>query len=53
MTERPFRVLGVQQIAVGGRDKQALRRLWIDTLGLTQTGTFSSETENVDEDIAL
>jgi lactoylglutathione lyase len=53
MTERPFRVLGVQQIAVGGRDKQALRRLWIDTLGLTQTGTFSSEKENVDEDIAL
>jgi lactoylglutathione lyase len=53
MTERPFRVLGVQQIAVGGRDKQALRRLWIDTLGLTQTGTFSSENENVDEDIAL
>jgi lactoylglutathione lyase len=53
MSERPFRVLGVQQIAVGGRDKQALRRLWIDTLGLTQTGTFSSEKENVDEDIAL
>ena len=53
MTDRPFRVLGVQQIAVGGRDKQALRRLWIDTLGLTQTGTFSSERENVDEDIAL
>ena len=53
MTERPFRVLGVQQIAVGGRDKQALRRLWIDTLGLTPTGTFSSASENVDEDIAL
>jgi lactoylglutathione lyase len=53
MTERPFRVLGVQQIAVGGRDKQALRRLWIDTLGLTQTGSFSSASENVDEDIAL
>jgi lactoylglutathione lyase len=52
VTERPFRILGVQQIAVGGRDKQALRRLWIDTLGLTQTGTFSSESENVDEDIA-
>ena len=32
---RPFSVLGVQQIAVGGPDKQALRRLWIDTLGLT------------------
>jgi lactoylglutathione lyase len=43
----------VQQIAVGGPDKQALRRLWIDTLGLTQTGTFRSESENVDEDIAV
>jgi lactoylglutathione lyase len=50
---RPFSVLGVQQIAVGGPDKQALRRLWIDTLGLTQTGTFRSESENVDEDIAV
>lgn len=53
MTSRPFTVLGVQQIAVGGPDKQALRRLWIDTLGLTQTGTFRSESENVDEDIAV
>lgn len=53
MSDRPFRVLGVQQIAVGGPDKQALRRLWIDTLGLTVTGTFRSESENVDEDIAV
>jgi len=50
---RPFRVLGVQQIAVGALDKQALRRLWIDTLGLTATGNFRSESENVDEDIAV
>jgi lactoylglutathione lyase len=53
VSDRPFRVLGVQQIAVGGPDKQALRRLWIDTLGLTVTGTFRSESENVDEDIAV
>jgi lactoylglutathione lyase len=46
-------VLGVQQIAVGGPNKQALRTLWLDTLGLTQTGTFRSEAENVDEDIAV
>lgn len=52
MTARPFSVLGVQQIAVGGPSKQALRRLWIDTLGLVQTGTFRSAAENVDEDIA-
>jgi lactoylglutathione lyase len=43
----------VQQIAVGGIDKKALRRLWVDTLGLTITGNFRSESENVDEDIAV
>ena len=53
MSERPFRVLGLQQIAVGGLDKARLRKLWIDTLGLTQTGEFKSERENVDEDIAV
>ena len=53
MSERPFRVLGLQQIAVGGLDKARLRTLWIDTLGLTPTGSFKSERENVDEDIAV
>jgi lactoylglutathione lyase len=51
MAERPFRVLGVQQIAIGGSDKARLRRLWVDLLGLEVTGTFRSERENVDEDI--
>ena len=53
MPNRPFQILGVQQIAVGGRDKLRLRRLWVDTLGLDLTGTFRSESENVDEDIAV
>jgi lactoylglutathione lyase len=48
---RPFRILGLQQIAIGGPSKDALRHLWIDLFGLTQTGTFKSERENVDEDI--
>lgn len=48
---RPFKVLGLQQIAIGGPSKDALRRLWIDLLGVPQTGTFKSERENVDEDI--
>ena len=52
MSERPFRILGVQQIAIGGPDKAALRHLWIDLLGLELTGTYRSERENVDEDIA-
>ena len=53
MSDRPFSVLGVQQIAVGALDKQDLRRFWVDTLGLTVTGNFRSESENVDEDIAV
>jgi lactoylglutathione lyase len=53
MSDRPFSILGVQQIAVGARDKQALRRLWVDTLGLELAGSFRSERENVDEDIAV
>jgi lactoylglutathione lyase len=44
-------VLGVQQLAIGGPSKAALRTLWIDLLGVPQTGTFRSEKENVDEDI--
>ncbi len=48
---RPFRVLGIQQVAIGGLDKQRLRALWVDKLGLEVTGNFRSERENVDEDI--
>jgi len=51
MTDRPFTILGVQQIAVGAPDKRALRRLWVDLLGLRVEGSFRSESENVDEDI--
>ena len=53
MSARPFRILGIQQIAVGALDKAALRRLWVDTLGLELQGRFRSEPENVDEDIAV
>jgi lactoylglutathione lyase len=48
---RPFRILGVQQIALGHRDKDRLRALWVDTLGLESESTYRSEAENVDEDI--
>jgi lactoylglutathione lyase len=53
MSNRPFRILGIQQIAIGGADKARLRRLWVDTLGLQVTGNYRSERENVDEDIAV
>lgn len=49
---RPFKVLGLQQIAIGGLSKERLRRLWVDMLGLEVSGNFVSERENVDEDIA-
>jgi len=48
---RPFKILGIQQIAVGGADKARLKKLWVDVLGLAPKGTFKSEKENVDEDI--
>jgi lactoylglutathione lyase len=50
---RPFRILGVQQIAIGAPDKQALRALWVDLLGLEPAGSYRSERENVDEDILV
>lgn len=48
---RPFKVLGLQQIAIGATDKSTLRHLWVDLFGLTVSGHFQSERENVDEDI--
>ncbi|MBL0216422.1 MAG: VOC family protein [Myxococcales bacterium] len=53
MSARPFRVLGVQQIAIGGPSKAALRALWVDLFGLAVTGSYRSERENVDEDILV
>lgn len=51
MTQRPFKVLGIQQIAIGHKDKTELEKLWVGALGLTPTGSFKSEKENVDESI--
>ena len=53
MGDRPFKVLGIQQIAVGGLDKSRLRTLWVDILGLHLHGSYQSASENVDEDIAV
>jgi lactoylglutathione lyase len=52
MSDRPFRILGVQQIAVGAVDKTELAHFWIDVMGLAREGNYRSEKENVDEDIA-
>jgi lactoylglutathione lyase len=51
MATRPFKVLGVQQIALGGRDRAAMRTLWSDCFGLASAGTYRSAGENVDEEM--
>lgn len=53
MEKRPFKVLGIQQIAIGGLDKGKLATFWVDMLGLVKEKDFQSERENVDEDVLL
>lgn len=51
MSERPFRILGVQQIALGALHKQPLIDFWSGLLGLPVRGAFESPSENVSEAI--
>ncbi|MGZ3253171.1 MAG: VOC family protein [Burkholderiaceae bacterium] len=51
ISQRPFKILGIQQVAIGGPSKERMKSLWVDMFGLTVTGNFRSERENVDEDI--
>jgi lactoylglutathione lyase len=51
LSDKPFRILGIQQIAIGGPSKAKLKSLWVDMFGLQVKSTFVSERENVDEDI--
>lgn len=53
MSERPFRILGLQQVAIGGLDKGKLASLWVDLFGLARHGSYQSAKENVDEDIVV
>ena len=48
---RPFKVLGLQQVAIGSTDKSSLSNLWCNIFGVQQIGSYKSEKENVDEDI--
>ncbi len=48
---RPFKVLGIQQVAIGGESKKKLNKFWVDVMGLTKVSDYRSEKENVDEDI--
>ncbi|KAL3757664.1 hypothetical protein ACHAWU_004449 [Discostella pseudostelligera] len=49
-TSRPFRILGLQQVAIGAIDKSPLSNLWTNIFGIPQIGNYKSEKENVDED---
>lgn len=51
MSPRPFRILGVQQIAIGALDNGPLLDLWSGLLGLPVCGQFESVSENVSEAI--
>lgn len=53
MKQKPFRILGLQQIALGAADKSRLSRLWVELLGVEIVGQYRSERENVDEDIGV
>lgn len=50
---RRFRVLGLQQVAIGGLSKTKLSNLWTNVLGVPKIGDYQSASENVDEDILL
>jgi len=50
-TSRPFKILGLQQVAVGSTDAASMQKLWVETFGLEKIGNFTSEKENVAEDI--
>ncbi|KAL3811174.1 hypothetical protein ACHAXA_002738 [Cyclostephanos tholiformis] len=50
---RPFRVLGLQQIALGSLEKSDMTNIWTNVFGLSKFGTYRSEKENVDEDLLI
>ena len=48
---RPFRVLGVQQIAIGSESREGLQGLWQKIFGFEPKASMKIESENVEEDI--
>lgn len=49
---KPFRVLGLQQIAIGGPRLEPLLQLWQGLLGVPVESEYRNARENVDERIA-
>ncbi len=48
---RPFKILGIQQVAIGCEEKGPLDLLWKGIFGLEPSATKTIESENVEEDI--
>ena len=48
---RPFKILGIQQVAIGCADRQPLDTLWKEIFGLEPSTTKTIDSENVEEDI--
>jgi lactoylglutathione lyase len=48
---RPFKVLGIQQVAIGNADKASLDALWKGVFGMKVHATKTIDSENVIEDI--
>ena len=49
--ERPFKILGIQQVAIGALDKDRLLEFWVELLGIRKIRNYQSAAENVNEDI--
>ncbi len=49
--ERPFKILGLQQVAIGWENKEILETFFIDLLGIEKISSFESKKENVRESI--
>ena len=39
-TGKPYRILGINHIAIGGTSRDALQNLWVDIFGLTKMSDF-------------
>eukprot|EP00751_Fragilariopsis_kerguelensis_P003010 CAMPEP_0170815714 /NCGR_PEP_ID=MMETSP0733-20121128/38679_1 /TAXON_ID=186038 /ORGANISM="Fragilariopsis kerguelensis, Strain L26-C5" /LENGTH=168 /DNA_ID=CAMNT_0011174437 /DNA_START=225 /DNA_END=731 /DNA_ORIENTATION=- len=50
-SSRPFKILGVQQVAIGCAEREPLDILWKGIFGLEASTTKRIESENVEEDI--
>ena len=50
-TSRPFKILGIQQVAIGCADREPLDTLWKGIFGLEPSASKTIDSENVEEDI--